>query len=129
MQDIFYLSLTARRLPIFLKKVACKRGTLLGAGLYIYLRRVTNAKVIPSDNVAPQYRILVMDIGQKRQVRRTDVEMISGGYSIEAALRDENVNLHQPVPGRALSKNYEQIRAQASTVLGTTKSDKKFNDK
>jgi len=41
---------------------------------------VANAKVIPSDNVAPPHRLLVMDTklntGQRRQVRKTVVEKI-----------------------------------------------------
>jgi len=44
------------------------------------LRRVANAKVIPSDNVAPQHRLLVMNIkldtGQRRQAWKTVFEKI-----------------------------------------------------
>jgi len=102
------------------------------------LRRVKNAKVIPSDTVAPQHRLLLldicMDVGQRRPVRTTGAKEIKwwlvdkSKARLEAALNNMVVDLDQPAPV-LYEQVTNQIRTHARAVLGVTKPGRKFIDK
>jgi len=104
------------------------------------LPRLTNAKVIPSDNVAPQHRFAIidihMDLGVGRKVRRTGIERIKwwklnerkADLEVDLETLVVNLNLNQPAP-EIHQHATEQIRDLAHNILGTTKPGGKFVDK
>ncbi|XP_046397766.1 uncharacterized protein LOC124164479 [Ischnura elegans] len=102
------------------------------------LKLVVDVKVIPSDNVAPQHRPLVidlrLDIGQHRRVRTTGPAHIKwwrlndNKNQLKIALDHLSVNPDQPVAGlwRSVAS---QIQGAACEVLGRTKPVTRLIDK
>ncbi|XP_051785415.1 uncharacterized protein LOC127528739, partial [Erpetoichthys calabaricus] len=105
-----------------------------------HLKLVTDVKVIPSTNICPQHRLLVMDLkldlGQWRQVRTTNEEkikwwrMAEGRRDLTEALKSINFNndSNQLIETR-WNKIADQIREAATNVLGKTKPGKCFIEK
>jgi len=99
---------------------------------------VAPTKVIPSENIAPQHRLLVMDIhlklGSGPKPRCTETERIKWWRfneckdDLETKLGTMEVNLNQPAPD-IYQKTIDKIRDRACDVLGTTKPGRKFIDR
>ncbi|XP_046397773.1 uncharacterized protein LOC124164487 [Ischnura elegans] len=102
------------------------------------LKLVVDVKVLPSDNVAPQHRPLVidlrLDIGQHRRVRTTGPAHIKwwrlndNKNQLKIALDHLSVDPDQPVADlwRSVAN---QIQEAACEVLGRTKPGTRFIDK
>ncbi|XP_026042711.1 uncharacterized protein LOC113033277 [Astatotilapia calliptera] len=104
-----------------------------------HLSLVTNVKVIPSTNIGPQHRLLVMDLrlhlGQRRRrTPTTTVEKIKWWRLPECkqqlmdALEHLDVDSNEPVD-KAWENIASQIRDAAGNTLGATKPGKHFIDK
>uniref|UniRef100_A0A914X4N9 Reverse transcriptase domain-containing protein n=1 Tax=Plectus sambesii TaxID=2011161 RepID=A0A914X4N9_9BILA len=102
------------------------------------LKLVTNVKVIPSESIAPQHRLLVMDLqldilGRKRP-RVTGVErtkwwrLPTCKAQLKAALGPIDVDTDQPASAM-WDKLVGQVHAAATTILGKTKPGKRAIDK
>ena len=102
------------------------------------LKLATNTKVIPSDNIAPQHRLLVMDtrlnIGQRRKPQLTNTERIKWWRASEhreelaKALRTIKVDTKQPA-ATIWNDLVSRISGAASEILGRTKAGKRLLDK
>jgi Reverse transcriptase (RNA-dependent DNA polymerase)/Endonuclease/Exonuclease/phosphatase family len=102
------------------------------------LKLVSNAKVIPSDNIAPQHRMLVLDmqldIGQHQRTPITGPahtkwwRLKEHKNQLKSLLDHVNVDLSQPV-NTAWNDLAEQIQSAAREALGQTKPGTRFIDK
>ena len=102
------------------------------------LKLTTNTKVIPSDNIGPQHRLLVMDtrleLGPWRKPRITNTERIKWWRIPECkaqlteALTSVRVGTSQSTTA-TWNDLVTQIHQAASRVLGKTKPGKRFMDK
>ncbi|XP_061422345.1 mucin-like protein [Lethenteron reissneri] len=102
------------------------------------LKTVTNTKVIPSDNIAPQHRILVMDIkmdiGQRHRPPTTGQQRIKWWRmkeckdQLRVAFNQIDVNTNRPA--NAIWEDLAgQLCTAATEALGLTKPGKHFIDK
>uniref|UniRef100_A0A914WDC8 Reverse transcriptase domain-containing protein n=1 Tax=Plectus sambesii TaxID=2011161 RepID=A0A914WDC8_9BILA len=102
------------------------------------LKRVADIKVIPSDNVAPQHRLLVLDYDHhsdpRPKLRTTGVERIKWWkmperkQQLKEALAGLQTDLRQS-PAAIWDAAATHIRACATTALGKTKPGRRFIDK
>ncbi|RWR99635.1 hypothetical protein B4U79_01873, partial [Dinothrombium tinctorium] len=103
-----------------------------------HLSLVTNVKVIPSTNIGPQHRLLVMDlklnIGQKQKPRTTKATRIKWWRlpdckrEFKATVNHIEMDLNQPAAA-IWDSAVSHIHGVASSILGKTQPGKRFIDK
>lgn len=103
-----------------------------------HLNLVSNAKVIPSNNVAPQHRVLVMDlcldIRQHQRLPTTGPAHIKWWklprYKGHLKARLDQLDIDLSQPAKTIWDNItEQIQTTSNDVLGQTKPGKRFIEK